>query len=89
MTELFPAKIRVTAVSISYNRSLAIMGGTSPMVAVWLIERTHDDLAFAWYISAAASISFLVALTIKDRSAEPLDETPTLIDRGVATGNPP
>ena len=89
MAELFPAKIRVTAVSISYNLSLAIMGGTSPMVAVWLIERTHDDLAFAWYITAAASISFLVALTIRDRSAEPLDETPTLIDHKVATGNPP
>lgn len=76
MTELFPAKVRVTAVSISYNLSLAIMGGTSPMVAVWLIERTHDDLAFAWYIAAAATISFLVALTIEDRSGEPLDQTP-------------
>ena len=89
MTELFPARVRVTAVSISYNLPLAIMGGTSPMVAVWLMERTHDDLAFAWYISAAASVSFLVALTIRDRSAEALDETPVLAERRVATGNLP
>jgi MHS family proline/betaine transporter-like MFS transporter len=73
MTELFPAKVRVTAVSVSYNLSLAIMGGTSPMVAVWLIERSHDDLAFAWYIAATALISFLIALSIKDRRNEPLD----------------
>lgn len=73
MTELFPGKVRVTAVSVSYNLSLAIMGGTSPMVAVWLIERSHNDLAFAWYISCAALVSFLVALTIKDRRNLPLD----------------
>jgi MHS family proline/betaine transporter-like MFS transporter len=47
MTELFPSKVRVTAVSVSYNIPLAIFGGTSPIVALWLIERTHDDLSFA------------------------------------------
>jgi len=45
MTEMFPQKIRVTAVSVSYNIPFAIFGGTSPMVAVWLIERTGDDLS--------------------------------------------
>ncbi|MEM9257363.1 MAG: MFS transporter [Pseudomonadota bacterium] len=73
MCELFPGAVRVTAVSISYNITLGIMGGTSPMVAVWLINRTHDDMAFAWYITAAAVFSFLVALTIKDKRNEPLD----------------
>jgi len=72
MTELFPGKVRVTAVSVSYNIPLAILGGTSPMVAIWLIERTHDDLSFAWYISCAAAVSFLTALTVKDRRNEPL-----------------
>lgn len=72
MTELFPSKVRVTAVSVSYNIPLAIFGGTSPMVALWLIERTHDDLSFAWYISCAAAVSFCAALTVKDRRNEPL-----------------
>ncbi len=72
MTEMFPQKIRVTAVSVSYNIPFAIFGGTSPMVAVWLIERTGDDLSFAWYISGAAMLSFLIALTLKDRRNEPL-----------------
>lgn len=73
MCELFPGSVRVTAVSVSYNLTLGIMGGTSPIVAVWLINRTHDDMAFAWYITAAAVFSFLVALTIKDKRNEPLD----------------
>ncbi len=73
MTELFPRKIRVTAVSISYNISFAILGGTSPMVAIWLIERSHDDLSFVWYISLSAVISFLFALSLTDRRNESLD----------------
>ena len=72
MAEMFPRKVRVTAVSVSYNVTFAILGGTSPMVAVWVINRSHDDLAFAWYIAGAALISFLVTLTLKDRRNEPL-----------------
>jgi MHS family proline/betaine transporter-like MFS transporter len=72
MTELLPQSVRVTAVSVSYNITLALLGGTSPMVAVWLIERTHDDLSFAWYISLAAVISFIFTLMLKDRRNEPL-----------------
>lgn len=73
MVEMFPKRIRVTAVSVSYNITFAILGGTSPMVAVWLIERSHSDLAFAWYIAGAALVSFLVTLTLKDRRNEALD----------------
>lgn len=73
MTESFPTRIRVTAVSVSYNVPFALLGGTSPMVAVWLIERSHDDLAFAWYIAVVAVISFVFALTLTDRGNEPLD----------------
>ena len=72
MTEMFPRHIRVTAVSVGYNLTYAIFGGTAPLVAVWLIERSHDDLAFSWYIAAMAAISFCVALTLKDRRNEPL-----------------
>jgi MHS family proline/betaine transporter-like MFS transporter len=73
MTEMFPHNVRVSAVSVGYNLTYAIFGGTAPIVALWLIDRTHDDLAFAWYIAAMAVVSFCVALTLKDRRNEPLD----------------
>ena len=72
MTEMFPRNIRVTAVSVGYNITYAIFGGTAPIVAVWLIERSHNDLALAWYIAAMALVSFCVALTLKDKRNEPL-----------------
>jgi len=73
VVESFPHSVRVTAVSISYNLTFAVFGGTAPMVAVWLIEREHDDLGFVWYLIATAVVSCLVSLTLKDRHKEPLD----------------
>ncbi len=73
LVEMFPHKVRVTAVGFSYNITFALFGGTAPMVAVWLIGRTHSDIAFVWYIMALSAISFLVALTIKDKRGEVLD----------------
>ena len=64
LTEMFPSNIRVSAVSVGYNLAYAIFGGTIPMVAVWLIEKQHDDLAFVWYIIGAAVISLGIALSI-------------------------
>ncbi len=72
LTEMFPSNVRVSAVSIGYNLAFAIFGGTTPMVAVWLIEKQHDDLAFAWYIMAAGIISLLCILISKERSNEEL-----------------
>ena len=74
LTEMFPSKVRVTSVSIGYNLVYAIFGGTTPMVAVWLIEKQNDNLAFAWYIVAAAAVSLLIAFTVKDRHKLPLPD---------------
>lgn len=65
LVEMFPRNIRVSAVSIGYNLAYAVFGGTVPMVAVWLIQKQHNDLAFVWYIIGAAIISLLIVLTLK------------------------
>ena len=64
LTEMFAKNIRVSAVSVGYNLAYAIFGGTVPMVAVWLIKKEHDDLAFVWYIIAAAVVSLIVAFSL-------------------------
>lgn len=64
LTEMFPANIRVSAVSVGYNLAYALFGGTIPMIAVWLIQKQHDDLAFIWYIIGAGIISLGIALSI-------------------------
>ena len=54
MVEAFPRDVRCSAVSTSYNLVLGIFSGTAPIVATYLIQRTHDDLSPAYYIMAAA-----------------------------------
>ena len=66
LTEMFPQNIRVSAVSVGYNLAYALFGGTIPMIAVWLITKQHNDLAFVWYIIAAAIISLGIAWSIPD-----------------------
>jgi len=72
IAEMFPKKIRVSAVSFGYNLTYAIFGGTTPIVAIWLIQKEHNDLAFVWYIIGAALISFVVALKLKESAFKPL-----------------
>lgn len=74
LTEMFPANIRVSAVSIGYNLVYAVFGGTTPMVAVWLIQKEHNDLAFAWYIVAAAAVSLVFVLFIREKAYDELPE---------------
>src|SRR5262249_20571984 len=59
MAELAPWRVRCTVLSVGYNISLAILGGTTPMVAAWLVSRTGFYLAPAVYLTAAAAGTFV------------------------------
>jgi MFS transporter, MHS family, proline/betaine transporter len=59
--ELFPIRIRVTAVSGSYSLAVAIFGGSAPFIIASLIHVTGSSLILAYYLMFAAAIS-LVAL---------------------------
>jgi len=72
MCEMFPHHVRVSAVSIGYGLAYAIFGGTAPAIAVWLISRTGNDLAFVWYLMGLTAISLGIALTTRERHGEPL-----------------
>ncbi|HTC24064.1 MAG TPA: MFS transporter [Gemmatimonadales bacterium] len=64
MAELAPWRVRCTVLSVGYNLSLALLGGTTPIVAEWLVTRTHFSLAPAVYLTIAALISFVAALRL-------------------------
>ncbi|MDP7044363.1 MAG: MFS transporter, partial [Alphaproteobacteria bacterium] len=72
MVEMVPKRVRVSTMSIGYNLCLGLVGGTTPMVATYLIARTHVDLAPAFYLMAAAVLSLLVVLKMKETAHDPL-----------------
>jgi MFS transporter, MHS family, proline/betaine transporter len=72
VSEMFPTRIRYSALSIPYNVSTAIFGGFAPFIATILIQFTGDRLSMTFYVIAAAIVSFLSILTMRDRSKEEL-----------------
>jgi MFS transporter, MHS family, citrate/tricarballylate:H+ symporter len=77
LAEMMPAKVRTAAFSLAFSLATGIFGGFSPAVATWLIERTGNKAAPAWWLSLAAAISLAGALMVQapDASAEAAEES--------------
>jgi MHS family proline/betaine transporter-like MFS transporter len=59
LVESFPPQSRYTAIGLSYNITLAIFGGTAPLLCTWLIRETGDLASPALYLVVLAAISIL------------------------------
>jgi MHS family proline/betaine transporter-like MFS transporter len=68
LAALFPARLRSTGVSLTYNFAAVVFGGFAPAVLTFLTESTHNIMAPAFYVVAAAAVS-LVALAFVPRGA--------------------
>ena len=55
VVEIFPLRTRVTSMSFAYSITLALAGGTAPLVSAWLIEDS-DSLAPAYYVMLHGAI---------------------------------
>jgi MHS family proline/betaine transporter-like MFS transporter len=72
MVELVPNRLRCTVLSVGYNIGLAILGGLTPMVAVYTINRSLYDLSPAFLLMGAAAISFVFVLGLRETYRMPL-----------------
>ena len=63
--ELFPAAIRTLGVAVPYALANAAFGGTAEYVALWF-KSIGSESGFYIYASAAAAVSFVAALTMKE-----------------------
>jgi MHS family proline/betaine transporter-like MFS transporter len=69
--EMFPTRTRYSGIAMGYNAAQALFGGTTPLIATWLIRISGNDRAPAFYLIAAA-VTAVAALTIEERSGQPL-----------------
>ncbi|MEO9338341.1 MFS transporter [Mesorhizobium sp. SB112] len=78
MTESFPTRTRYTASAFTYNISYTIFGGTAPLMATWLIDRTGNNLSPAFYLMAIAVLAMAGGLALRETSGISLfGEMPT------------
>ncbi len=67
LAEMFPWRVRTTSANLSLNVTLAVFGGTAPMVATWLVAETGDLTAVAVYLSLLAVLSGIACFFLTDR----------------------
>lgn len=73
LAEQFRAGYRVSAHAVAFNIGIGIAGGTAPMVAVALIQAYSNTMIPAAYLIAAAILSALSVLALRDNSRARLD----------------
>ncbi|MBN3809973.1 MFS transporter [Paraburkholderia sp. Ac-20347] len=71
--ELFPREVRATGIALTYVVSASFFGGFSPLIASWIVERTGNPLAPAWYVAAACAISLVPVIWLRDRTGEAIN----------------
>jgi MHS family proline/betaine transporter-like MFS transporter len=74
VVEIFPLRTRVTSMSFAYSVTLALAGGTAPLVSSWLIETLGHPLAPAYYIMLYGAIGLAIMWPMRETNTRALDE---------------
>lgn len=72
LAELFPTRIRTTGMAIAYNIAATALGGTAPMVCVWLVEYFGSPSSLAFYVILTGLSAAISLIGYHDRSHEDL-----------------
>jgi MHS family proline/betaine transporter-like MFS transporter len=70
MARIFPARTRVTGLSLSYNLGVTLFGGFAPAIFTWLTATTHDNTSPSYYLMAMAAVSITALVTIGRRYSQ-------------------
>lgn len=62
LTEMFPAQIRYSSMSIPYHIGAGYLGGFLPLIASYINARTGDAYAGLWYTWGVVAFGLVVAL---------------------------
>jgi len=76
---LFYTPVRYSALSIAFNVSVSLFGGTTPLITAWLVERTGDPLVPAYYLMGAAVIGLVTMLFVNETANLPLRGSPPAV----------
>ncbi|MCL6301196.1 glycine betaine/L-proline transporter ProP [Streptomyces kronopolitis] len=77
---LFPTKVRYGSLSIGFNVSVSLFGGTTPLVVTALIGATGNKMMPAYYMMAAAVIGGIAVLMMSESARKPLPGSPPAVE---------
>ncbi|WP_328317680.1 glycine betaine/L-proline transporter ProP [Streptomyces sp. NBC_00388] len=77
---LFPTQVRYGSLSVGYNLSASLFGGTTPLVITALISLTGSNLMPAYYAMAASLVGVIAVACMKETAQKPLDGSPPSVE---------
>ncbi|MFD7664746.1 glycine betaine/L-proline transporter ProP [Streptomyces sp. NPDC059788] len=77
---LFPTKVRYGSLSIGFNISVSVFGGTTPLVVTALIGATGNNMMPAFYMMAAAVVGGIAVLLMSESACRPLPGSPPAVE---------
>jgi MHS family citrate/tricarballylate:H+ symporter-like MFS transporter len=85
LTESLPAAIRSGGVAVIYAVSIATFGGSTQYVVTWLIRKTGNPMAPAWYWTAALVVGVSAMIAARESAPCKLGGTIEIV-RNLETG---
>ncbi|OIK02147.1 MFS transporter [Streptomyces monashensis] len=76
---IFPTHVRYGALSVAYNLSTSVFGGTTPLVITALIGAFGTNLMPAYYATAAAAVGVVAVLCMRETANQPLPGSPPAV----------
>jgi MHS family proline/betaine transporter-like MFS transporter len=73
LAEMFPTRVRYTALSLSYGMAVVLFGGFAPLISTWLVDATGNPYAPAFYVMTGGALSAIAILSMKEYRNAPLD----------------
>ncbi|WP_306324859.1 glycine betaine/L-proline transporter ProP [Streptomyces venezuelae] len=77
---LFPTDVRYGSLSVGYNLSTSLFGGTTPLVITALIGATGSNLMPAYYAMGAALVGVVAVACMKETAQKPLEGSPPSVE---------
>ncbi|WP_218647521.1 glycine betaine/L-proline transporter ProP [Sphingobium lactosutens] len=77
---LFYTPVRYSGLSIAFNLSVSLFGGTTPLITAWLVQTTGDPLVPAYYLMGAGLIGVITMLTVRETAGLPLRGSPPAVE---------
>lgn len=71
-SELFPASIRFSGVSISYAIGAILGGAFAPTIAQAIVQATGSTTGVTWYLAGMTALGLVATLLLRDRTGIPL-----------------
>lgn len=68
LVDMFPPRVRSSAIGLAYNVSLCVFGGTAPLAGTWLVKHYHTLSAPALYLVLLSAINLAAALSLPEKT---------------------